>query len=458
MNLPPDIPSIAAYRAQIGQRVPLSFAQYRIWYLQQLYRDDVMYNVAKGFRVHGPLDTEAVRRALCVLAERHEPLRSQIVLDDGLPFQQIEKEPRLDFECVDLTGFTPDDADAMVQECVVKPFELFGGSLQRTRCFRLGASEWILLFVQHHIMTDYSSWQVFLSEFSAAYASSLTGSALSLPPVPLRYSEFAKRQWQELTEDRIKQAHAFWRGFFAQDVDSRADAAALAPFPVSYGTHLQRFSPLVIGGCKSVATGQASTLFMLVLSAVALLMGKLYRDREVMVCFASGNRKQADVKPLVGCFFTNIILRLDVSQDRDLAALLCHARDQFARARQEQSLPFEMFADELSLEATRHRRPPYRVYLSYRNFVMHAELSLADVRVEPIEVSTGRNTREDIVFNFYERPFEGELVLDLEWLWRLDRFDPRTIEEASGLLESLFDRFRNELRAGIVSRQTGQSD
>ncbi|MBM3861993.1 MAG: hypothetical protein FJ395_20405 [Verrucomicrobia bacterium] len=441
MNLTPDI---AAYRAHIGQRIPLSFAQYRIGYLQQLYRDDVMYNVARAFRIHGPLDTEAVRRALRVVAERHEPLRSRIALDDdGLPFQQIENEPQIDFECVDLTGSPPSDTDAMVRECVVKPFELFGGSLHRTRCFRLGASEWILLFVQHHIITDYLSWRLFLSEFSAAYASGVTGAALSLPPVPLRYSEFAKRQWQELPEDWITQAHAFWRRFFAREVGAATEAEQ--PAPVTYGKHSQQFSPSVIRACKSVATGQATTLFTLVLSAVSILAGKLYRDREVMVCFATGNRKHANLMPLIGCFFTNIILRLDVSQDRDLAALLCRAKDQFARARQEQRLPFEMFADDLSLEATRHRRPPYRIYISYRNLATNTEFSLADLNVEPIQVSTGRNTQEDIVFNFFERTVEGELFLDLEWLWRLDRFDPQTIKEASGFLESLFDRFRNEL-------------
>jgi len=448
MNLPPDIPNIAAYRARIGQRIPLSFAQYRIWYLQQLYHDDVMYNVARAFKVHGPLDPKAAQQALRAVAERHEPLRTRIVLDDGLPFQQIEKDPRIDFECVDLTGSTPHEVDAVVQECLVKPFELFGGRLHRTRCFRLGSSEWILLFVQHHIITDHSSWRLFLSEFSAAYASSLTGSALSLPPVPLRYSEFAKQQWQELPLDRIRQAHTFWRGFFAGNACSTGGTTtAVVPVPVSYGKHLQQFHPAVISDCKSVANGHASTLFTLVLSAVALLMGKLYREREVLVCFASANRKDADVMPLVGCLFTNIILRLDVSQDRNLAVLLCRTRDQFARARQEQGLPFEMFADDLSLEATRHRRPPYRVYISYRNFVANTEFSLANLSVEPIQVSTGRNTQEDIVFNFYERNSGGKLFLDLECLWRLDRFDSRTIEEASGLLESLLNRFRNELRS-----------
>ncbi|MBN2575667.1 MAG: hypothetical protein JXP73_13965 [Deltaproteobacteria bacterium] len=448
-------PAIAAYRARLGQRVPLSFGQYRLWYLQQLYRDDVMYNLPHCFRVDGPLDLDVLRRALCLLTERHEPLRTRVLATaQGVPFQHVEQEPRVDFESADMNQPTEQATaavDRLVQAVALTPFELHRAPLLRTRCYRVGADAWILLFVQHHISTDHFSWAPFFAELGAAYTAMQAGAAPALPPLPLRYGDFSIRQWRELPEGKIEQAQAYWRHFFPPDVSAlrRAgpDPDASSAAPVRYGLHGQSFSSAVVGPCQKAATGQGRTLFAVVLTAIVLLVHKLYGDPRVLVCFATANRRSPEVKPLIGCFFTNIILQLDAGAHDDLAIMLRHVGDEMARTWQLQTLPFELFAGDLGLAATAQRRPPYSVYVSYRNAPMNTELRLPGVRILPIEVGTGRNTREDIVFDFWEGDSQGRPSLDLKWHYRTDRFTSRAVAEASSYLDSLLHRFGTDVVA-----------
>jgi hypothetical protein len=443
-------PTIAAYRARIGERIPLTFSQYRVWQLQHLYRDNAMYNLPRAFRVRGPLHPEAVRTALSGLARRHETLRSRITADaDGFPFQCIAPEPSLDFGFVDLSGQSPAaaaaSAERLLHEAAVAPFDLGQGPL-RGRCLKLGTDDWLLLFVVHHVAADDASWRPFLSDFTALYTAAVSGGAASLPALPLSYSALARSQWQALTDERMAQAHAYWRGFFASDQGSEPGPADGEHGSVRYEILPQSISAATIAACKAAAARQGSTLFTLVLAAIARLAGRLYGEPRTLVCFATGNRGTADVQPLVGCFFTNLIVRLPGGPERDRAALLAEARDAIVRARETQDLPFELFARDLDLVATRHRRPPYKVYVSYRNSDIVTQLDLPGAHVAPVRVATGRNTREDLVFDLREHGPQAEAGLDLEWQWRDDRFVLQTIEEAASRLRSLLASFADPHR------------
>jgi len=138
---------------------------------------------------------------------------------------------------------------------------------------------------------------------------------------------------------------------------------------------------------------------------------------------------------VIGCLFTNVIMRLDAAPASAAAVRLREVRGRFLRARQEQALPFEMFADELGLAATRQRRPPYCVYLSYRNAFLQSDFGLPDTHVVEVPVATGRNTQKDIVLNVTECRQGDGLDLEVEWLWRRDRFQPAAIERSRRRLE-----------------------
>jgi len=447
-------------RLSSGQEIPLSFSQKRIWFLQNLYNDNVMYNVGTCYRINGLLDMEALRITLHTLTTRHEPLRSRLqIAQDGYPFQIMEKEPQINIEHTDLRSTPRDDiyglAEQIIQEAVVRPFNLCDEKMLRVVSVRVSESKSMLIFVSHHIITDYFSMRLFNAEFTSVYTSKIMGHKLSLPPLKFQYSDFAKEQELLLTKENIANRHKYWCNFFAGY--SNLELATVAPSQSlknnglpSYGSACQLIPSGTISECKMIAESQNCTLFTVVLTAIALLVSYLYRNLKIMLCIANANRQIPGAEQLFGCFFTNIILSLNIRPDRKLSELLHDVREEFLNARKHQDMPFEMFAEDLALECTHQRKPPYRVYISYRKSAV-IEISLPNAHLEPMEASTGRNTHEDIVFNIWEKMSEGGICLDIGWLWRTDLFDNKTIKSASSMLETLFGEIRRNIHSNVKS-------
>jgi len=436
-------------RSDIKEPVPLSFPQRRIWFLQNIYDDTVMYNVTQCFHIQGVLEIEAVRAALNALAMRHEPLRSRFqIARDGTPFQWFDKEPQIAIEYTD-TGNTPaahrrDQAGRIIREAITRPFNLFDGPLMRVVCARLSESESILLFVKHHLVTDGWAWTILLQEFKTLYTA-MTGGLPppSLPSLKLRYSDFAKNQAKLLTDENVTEKRRYWHAFFSGCSHTGHDGRTLFRyggndvFP-SYGSAWQTIPTGTIIECKANASRHQCTLFLLVLTAICLFVRHLYRDPRVVVCLAYRNRRRPGTLQLVGCFFTNLILSLHIPSEYKTVQMLQDVKEAYLHARLHQDMPFEMFASDLDLECTRQKQPPYRVYCSYHPADNEVEFKLPDARLTPMEAETGRNTREDIVFNIWERLSEGMLHLDIQWLWRTDVFDRETITGLFPEMEALF--------------------
>jgi len=431
-----------------GKTSPLSFPQRRIWYLQHLYDDDVMYNTKQCFYVDGPIDMEAFHSALKLLALRHESLRSRfLTTTDGSPCQEIDNNPDIQIDYVDLRKTPESDrlvrSRQIIQEALVKPFVLGIDLMMRVVLVRLTVTEAMLLFVKHHIITDYwSRNRIFPAEISVAYRALTRGETPVLPPLPWHYSDFAEKQVRSFTLDAVLTRRQYWRDFFAGAVCSEpiSEAWAQPPSqesPPSYGMTWQCIPADAVGHCRSLAEGHACTLFVVVLSAVALLARFLYGHSRVLLCLASANRQHPGAEQVLGCFFTNIIVSLNIGSGQKLGEVIQDVKTTFAEARKQQDMPFEMFADDLALPCTRQRKPPYRIYISYHPSADDVSFSLPGARLTPVHVSTGRNTHEDIVFNFWEKRSEGGLSLDLEWLCRNDLFDPDGRSKLVTMLESL---------------------
>jgi hypothetical protein len=450
---------INKYRLSKGLEIPLSFSQQRIWFLQNLYDDNVMYNVGKCYRINGHHDMDAMQATLNMLAVRHEPLRSRLqIAKDGYPFQVVEKEPRMNIEYTDLRNNFRDDiralASQIMQEAVVRPFNLCTENMLRVVSVKLSESESMLVFVMHHIISDYFSRRLFNVEFTALYAAIKKGDKLSLPPLKFQYSDFAKEQERLLTGGNIAIRQKYWRDFFSNMklpfstvCNGKTDNE-----PPSYESAWQLLPPDTVQECKIIADSQKSTLFTVVLTAIALLVSHLYRDSKVMLCIANANRQIPGTEQLVGCFFTNVIIALNIRPEQKIAELIHQVRETFLHARKNQDMPFEMFAEDLNMECTKQRKPPYRVYISYRNSA-DIEISLPNADLEPLDFSTGRNTHEDIVFNFWEKMSEAGLCLDVGWLCRTDVFDTPTIKKVLMMLEALLKHIVKDVQADVRSLQ-----
>ena len=452
---------INKYRLSSGREIPLSFPQRRIWFLQNLYNDNVMYNVGRCYRINGLLDMEALRIAMHTLTVRHEPLRSRLqIAQDGYPFQIMEKEPQVNIEYTDLRSTSRDNirglAEQIIQEAVERPFNLCDEKMLRVVSIRLSESESMLIFVMHHIITDYFSRRPFNADFTSVYTAKIMGHKLSLPPLKFQYSDFAKEQELLLTKENIANKRQYWRDFFAGYSNLELATGTPSQYlindgPPSYDFASQIILSETIRECKMIAESRKCTLFTIYLTAIALLVNYLYRDSKVMLCTANANRRLPGAEQVIGCFFTNIIIFLDIRPERKLSELLQDVREKFLHARQHQDMPFEMFAEDLALECTRQRKPPYRIYISYHNSANDVELSLPNAQLERVAFSTGRNTHEDIVFDFWEKLSEGKLCLDIQWLWRTDLFDKKTIKKASSMLEILFGEITRDFDINVQS-------
>jgi polyketide synthase PksJ len=444
-----------------GQKIPLSFPQQRIWFLQNLYNDHVMYNTLRCFRIKGLLDMEALQMTLHTLVARHDALRSRLHLfQDGSPYQVMEKEPEITIEYTDLRNTSGEDirglAEQILQEAVVRPFKLYDEKLFRVVIVSLDESESMLLCIMHHLITDFSAWRLFLSEFATVYTAKIMGQQLSLPPLAWQYSDFAKNQVLLHTEENIVSQRKYWRNYFAGCANPpQALCSPSQPLtntePPSYEAAWQLIPSDTVRECKMIAESQNCTLFIVVLTVIALLVSYLYRNSKVMLCIANANRQLPGAKQVVGCFFTNIIISLDIRPDLKLFDLIQDIKEMFLHARQNQDMPFELFAEDLALECTLQRKPPYRIYISYNLSAHDFEFSMPNVSIDPLDFSTGRNTHEDIVFNIREKMSEGGICLDIGWLWRNDLFNNKTIKRASSMLEILFGEIRRDINSNVKS-------
>lgn len=442
---------------------PLSFSQHRIWILQNLYNDVVMYNTSRCFRIKGPLDTEALQKTVDALVSRHETLRARLqIARDGSPFQIMEKEPDLKIEQTDLRNTSGKDirrlAGQIIQEAVVRPFNIYNELMLRVVSVRLSETENILLFVKHHLITDYSSWRLFLEEFEKIYTSIIMNHPISLPPLELTYSDFVKKQELLFKKDHMEKMQKYWSIFFEEhhDLEPPVDISfkKLRNNKIPSYDSLRQFIPSqVITECKKIAQSQKCTLFIIVLTSISLLASYLYRTSKVLLCFANANRKLPGTEKLIGCFFTNTILSMNILPKRKLFELINDVRQIVMNSWQNQVIPFEMFAEDLSMECTKQRKPPYRIYISYRKSANDTEFSLPGTQSQPIDVLTGRNTHEDIVFNIWERLSEGKFSLEIEWLWKTDRFDQQTIKKTSEILEAVLSQMNKNIHADMQSLQ-----
>lgn len=455
-------------RLSRGQEIPLSFSQKRLWFLQNLYHDEVMYNTARCFKINGPLDIEALHKTLHTLALRHEPLRSRLQKsDDGAIFQVIDKGLQSNIEYIDLRTISPSDipvqSKQVIRNAVVKPFDRYNEQMLRVFLVRTHDAQSILLFVKHHLITDFSSWRLFLEEFEKIYTAITGDHQISLPPLKFTYSDFAKKQELSLTKDNWGKMHSYWKKFFEghamvePSVNLSLEKTVNSETP-SYDSVRQIIPSQTITDCRTIAQSQKCTLFMIVLTSIVLLVSYLYRTSKVLLCFANANRRIPGIENLIGCFFTNTIVAVNIRPKHKLFELIHDVRETVIASWQNQDIPFEMFAEDLNLECTKERKPPYRIYISYRKTANDTEFNLANTQLKPMEVSTGRNTHEDIVFNVVEKRSDGELILDVQWLWRTDLFDKKTIQKALVMLDAFLHKTSDEMNADVESLQEKVAD
>ncbi|MFC4046555.1 amino acid adenylation domain-containing protein, partial [Dactylosporangium siamense] len=375
-------------RAARDRPLPLSFAQQRLWFLQQLDPDSAEYNAALSIPLPGNLDVEALTGALTALVARHEVLRTRLVPgDDGLPVQHIEPTPpRFPLTIVDvahdaLPGWLA--ADARV------PFNLAAGPLLRATLLRVAAGEHVLALAMHHVVGDEWSAGILLRELEALYAGAV------LAPLPVQYADFAVWQRQWLSGDVLEGQRGYWRDRLAgvPTLELPADR----PRPAvrsSEGAAIGFAIPVEVAeGLRSLAQASGASMFMTVLSVFSVLLSRYTGQDDVVVGTPIANRNRAEVEGLIGFFVNTLVLRTDLSGDPTFVELLARVRAGTLAAYAHQDLPFEQLVDELVVERDRSRTPLFQVLFNYAT-----DAAPVDVTPEPVPVAV----KFDLAFSVVE--------------------------------------------------------
>ncbi|MGW4207274.1 non-ribosomal peptide synthase/polyketide synthase [Lentzea sp. NPDC004789] len=364
------------------QRLPLSFAQERMWFLQRLQGGSGTYNIPLRISLTGPVDADALGAALRDVLIRHEPLRTIYPEDEHGPHQVILAGDEFEL--------TVSDEDADLGALAGVPFDLTRDLPVRATLFSRNADEHLLLLVIHHIAADGVSLRPLADDLSTAYAARHAGAEPVFTPLPVQYADFAL--WQrETMADELDRQVAYWAEQLAglpQEVTFPSDRPRPA-VPTHEGGHVEfTVSPELYGRVRELAGQTRSTPFMVLQAAVAALLTALGAGEDVPIGGAIAGRADSALDDVVGVFINTLVYRFDTSGDPAFTELLGRVRETGLAAYAHQDVPFERLVEELRPERSRSRHAFFQVMVALLDFT-DAEVSLPGVAVEPDVVTNG---------------------------------------------------------------------
>jgi amino acid adenylation domain-containing protein len=429
----------AIRRVSRERGTPLSFAQQRLWFLDQLMPESSFYNIPAAIRLQGRLDIEAFKRSLNEVVSRHEALRTRFVSEDGQAAQSIAPTLPLALPVIDLQGFPQETLEArarlMAAEEAQRPFDLAEGPLLRATLLRLGEEDHVALLTMHHIVSDGWSIGVLVREVAALYEAYSQEGPSPLEELPIQYADYAAWQREWLSGEALKTQLAYWKRQLAclpalnlptdhsrHVVQSHRGASQAVALPQPLTERL-----------KALSQQQGVTLFMTLLAAFQTLLMRYTGQRDIVVGSPIANRGRAEIEGLIGFFVNTLVMRTDLRGDPPFVELLGRVREVALGAYAHQDLPFERLVEELQPERDLSRHPLFQVMMVLQNAPREA-VELPGLRLSTLPSESG-TTKFDLTLSLAEG--EGGLTGSLEY--STDLFEAETIRRMLGHYQRLLE-------------------
>ncbi|MEV6694566.1 amino acid adenylation domain-containing protein [Micromonospora sp. NPDC051196] len=415
---------------------PLSFAQHRLWFLDQLHPGATGYNIPTAHRVRGPLAPDLLARALTEVVRRHEVLRSVVAEEHpGQPVHRIQPSQDVPLPVVSVGGGTPQERLArtaeLAREHVLQPFGLRRGPLLRAQLFRIDEDDHVLLVCLHHLVADQWSLSLLLRELSELYAAYLLDFPSPLPEPAVQYADFTRWQRETLTGDKLDPQLRYWQerlsGFAPLELLTDRPRPPVQCWDGARARH--RIPAPVLDAVRDLATRHDVTLFTAVAAGLSAVLARHTGQGDIAFGAAIAHRDRPEFEDLLGFFVNTVVLRTDLSDDPFFTDLLAQVQETALQARENQDLPFERLADLHSPDRDLSRPPLVNVVLSFLN-----------TPADPLRIPG--STVAEFVFDPGVVKFEldvmvseldGDLVVDVDY--RRDLFEPVTIERLLRHLE-----------------------
>ena len=427
-----------------GEPPIVSFAQERLWLLDQLEPGDPTYNLPAAVRLDGDLDVAALDAALDAVTARHESLRTTFAVSSHGEPRQIIAPPRREAPAkIDLSHVVDVDAEArrLAHLDARRPFDLARGPLRRALLVKLEARHHLLLLNLHHIITDGWSTGVLVRELATLYRAAHErepGASIPspLPPLAIQYADFAVWQRGRLQGEDLERQLAFWREQLG-DAPTVLDLPTDRPRPPVVGLRGRRlpvaWSAERVGALKRLGEDGEATLFMVLLTAFTALLHRLSGTRDLVVGTPIAGRERAEIEPLIGFFVNTLAIRSRRAAADRFVDHLAHLRAATLDAYAHQELPFEKLVAELSPRRRRDHTPIFQVMLAHQ--AAAPPLDLPGLVIEPVEFESG-TAKFDLTLTVAEQR-DGGLRGILGY--RLDLFDDTTIRRLCSHLDHLLD-------------------
>jgi len=419
---------------------PLSFAQQRLWFLQQLEPDNPFYNEHFATQLTGSLEVAAFGQSLNQMVQRHEALRTTFKMLDEQPVQIIAPSLILTLPVINLCDLSETEQKTEVHRLATeqnqRPFDLTQVPLMRCTLLQLGEQKHVLLLTMHHIICDGWSMGVIVRELSALYQAFSTGKPTSLPDLPIQYADFAVWQRQELQGAELESQLSYWK----QQLENAPPLLQLPtdrprPAVQTYQGAKQSFllPKSLTEALKEIAQKAESTLFMTLLAAFKILLYRYTGQEDIIVGSPIANRNRAEIEGLIGFFVNTLVLRTNISGNPTFEKLLGRVLQVTMGAYEHQDLPFEKLLEELQLQRNVNYNPLFQVLFTLQN-TPKVKIELPGLTLTPFDVEYTRalfDLRLDIT--------ETDLGLEGFWEYNTDLFDAATIIRISEHFQTLLE-------------------
>ena len=444
------LPELKIETVSRSTEIPLSFAQQRLWYVDQLQPGGHTYNIAIAVRIKGPLDVVALEQSFNQIVERHEAMRTTFPSVDGRPLQLIEPARQVRLKIVDLSGSAPAERESetlrLAEEEAERSFDLARGPLFRISLLRLEKLEHVLLLTMHHIISDGWSMGLFIREMALLYDACLKAEPAMLPALPLQYADFAYWQRQWLQGEVLEAALSYWQQQLAGIPTLQLPTDRPRPaISTLRGAHRSVTLPRSLTeSLKELSQREGVTLFMTLLAAFTTQLHHYSQQDDIVIGTDVANRNRAEVEGLIGFFVNQLVIRQDLSGNPSFLELLARVRAVTLNAYVNQDLPFDRLVKAINLPRDSSRAPVFQVKLVLQDALIPS-LNISGLSFSPLDLELGV-AQLDLTLFLTET--EDGLFVTLQY--STDLFVERTITR-------MLDHFER-LLSGIIERPDDRLD
>ena len=438
-----EMPDIVALHE--SKDIPLSFAQQRLWFVNQLDQDDIQHHIPGAYIIHERLQVSAVTAAIQKISQRHEILRTQFETSDnetGQAVQVILDEVDIPVDYIDLKELDESSQTTEIRYIIEssnkRAFDLQKAPLMRVKIISLSEDKNAIVFTLHHIIADGWSLTVLINEFVLLYKQIITKEQKTLEPLSVQYSDYALWQREWLQGETMERQLGYWQQRL-QDIpklhDLPLDFARPTQQSFAGAGHRLQINTSLTDEIKEFCQQNHVTLFMFLQTSFALLLSRYSNEEDIVIGSPIAGRVQKNIESLIGCFLNTLVLRTKIEEQIEFSQLLNDAKHNILDAYEHQHIPFEMLVERLQPDRSLSHNAIYQIVFAVQN-MEQSEASLSDSQIEMIS-----NEKYSVDYDLGLHITENKQGLGFNWSYCTALFKPETIERLAAsftvLLESI---------------------